>query len=112
MAPRRRQACQRSGWSGGAVLGRGSEEQAKGREEWLSRAFVVLVRATEGVLGLCPGLATAAARWRPAGGSGRRGTAGEAPARSKKRWRGLGAMRGCQREAEVAGWLSTAGGRR
>ena len=27
--------------------------------------------------GLCSGLATAAARWRPAGCSGRRGTAGE-----------------------------------
>ena len=60
----------------GGVLGRGSEEQAKGREEWLPRAFVVLMRATEGVLGLCPGLATAVARWRPTGGSGRRGTVG------------------------------------
>jgi len=87
---------------GGAVLGRGSEEQAKGREEWLSRAFVVLVRATEGVLGLCPGLATVAAGWRPAGGSGlggARGMAGEAPARGNRRGRRSSATRGCQREA-------------
>ena len=55
------------------VLGRRSGEQAKGRKDCVAGVFVVLVRATEGVLGLCPGLATAAARWRPAGGSGRRG---------------------------------------
>ena len=33
----------------------------------------MLVRALEGVLGLCGELATAASRWRPRDGSGRRG---------------------------------------
>ena len=55
------------------VLGSGSEEQAKGRKEWVAGVFVVLVRALEGVLGCCSGPSTAAARWRPRGGSGRRG---------------------------------------
>jgi len=34
--------------------------------------------------GLCLGRATATVRWRPRGGSGRRGTAREAPARGKE----------------------------
>jgi len=56
---------------------------------------------------LCLGRATATARWRPRGGSGRRGTAREAPARGKegggrlrrdawklagRRWRGEAAL--------------------
>ena len=63
---------------------------------------MVLVRATEGVLGLCPGLATVAARWQSADGSGlggARGTAGEAPARGNGRGRRSSATRGHQREA-------------
>jgi len=59
--------------------------------------------------GLCLGRATATARWRPRGGSGRRSTAREAPARGKegsgrlrrdawklagRRWRGEAALHG------------------
>ena len=93
----------------GSVLGRGSEENAKEREEWISGVLVRLVRALGVGGGLCLGRATATARWRPRGGSGRRGTAREAPARGKegggrlrsdawklpgRKWRGEAALHG------------------
>ena len=49
------------------VLWRGSNEQVKGRAEWDARVYVVLVRVLGEGGGLCSGLATAAARWRPRG---------------------------------------------
>jgi len=52
---------------GGDVLGSGSNEQAKGRAEWDAGVYVVLVRALGEGGGLCSGLATVAARWRPRG---------------------------------------------
>ena len=55
------------------VLGCGNAEQAKERVEWLAGAFVRLVRALGEGGGLSLGRATATARWRPCGGSGRRG---------------------------------------
>ena len=61
----------------GDVQRRGSEENAKEREEWISGAFCKLVRALGEGGGLCLGQATATARWRPAGCSGRRGMAVE-----------------------------------
>ena len=81
------------------VLGSGSEEQAKERVEWLAGAFVRLVRALGEGGGLSLGRATATARWRPWGGSGRRGEGRGAPAQGKGRWRRSSAMRGRQREA-------------
>jgi hypothetical protein len=87
----------------GGVLRRGSEGNAKEREEWISGAFVVLMRVLGEDGGLCSGRSTAALRWRPRGrfwarrgawhgreGSSARQQAGEeeqrdawAPARSK-----------------------------
>jgi hypothetical protein len=58
------------GLDGGGVLERGSEEKAKGRGERIAGVFIVL-----------------------------RGTAGEAPARGKKRWRRSGATRGAVLQA-------------
>jgi hypothetical protein len=51
----------------GGVLGRGSEEKAKERTEWGAGVYVVLVHALGEGGGLCSGLATAEARWRPRG---------------------------------------------
>ena len=85
------------------VLWRGSKEQAKGRTEWKAGVFVVPVRVLGEGGGLCLGQATATARWRPAGCSGRRGTAGEAPARNQGWWRSIRATCGRQRDAEH-GW--------
>jgi len=81
------------------VLGCGNAEQAKERVEWLAGAFVRLVRALGEGGGLSLGRATATARWRPCGGSGRRGEGRGAPAQGKGRWRRSSAMRGRQREA-------------
>src|SRR6185503_11155879 len=53
------------------VLWRGSEEQTKERAEWKAGVFVVPVHALGEGGGLCLGRATATARWRPAGCSGR-----------------------------------------
>ena len=64
-APRRRQACRRSEWSGSGVLWRGSEEKAKEQAEWLSGVLVRLVRALGEGGGLCSERSTAALRWRP-----------------------------------------------
>ena len=52
---------------GGAVLGRGSTEKAKGGEEKLAGVEVVLVRARDEGGRLCNGRSTAASRWRPRG---------------------------------------------
>ena len=49
----------------------------------------MLVRALEGVLGLCGELATAASRWRPRGGSGRVAREGKGQREAKERWRRL-----------------------
>jgi hypothetical protein len=61
----------------------------------------VLLHARDRGLGLYSEPATATARWRPLGGSGRRGERRELQRAAKKRWRRLGATRGCQREEEV-----------
>ena len=71
------------GWSGGGVLGRGIAEQAKERVEKVSGVFVRLVRALGEGGGLSLGRATATARWRPCGGSGRRGEGGGTSARQR-----------------------------
>ena len=69
----------------------------------------MLVRALEGVLGLCGELATAASRWRPRGGSGRVAREVEGQREAKKRWRRLWATRGRQRDGKRRpGSLSTA----
>jgi len=69
----------------------------------------VLVRALEGVLGLCGELATAASRWRPRGGSGRVAREVEGQREAKERWRRLWATRGRQRDGKRRpGSLSTA----
>ena len=81
------------------VLGRLSGEKLKRRKEWVFGVFVVLVRVIEGGLGLCPGLATAAARWRARGRLWAAWRREGAPARVKKRWRRSSATRGCQRES-------------
>ena len=62
--------------------------------------------------GCCAARATAAARWRPAGGSGRVARRGEGTARGKSGGGSLGATRGCQRKQEVAGEAAQSGGRR
>ena len=49
----------------------------------------MLVRALEGVLGLCGELATAASRWRPRGGFGRMAREGKGQREAKERWRRL-----------------------
>ena len=99
-APRRRQACRRTGWSGGGVLRRGSEERAKERGESVSGVFVVLGRTRGEGGGLCSGLATATARWRPAGCSGRRGKARRHQRGQRRAVGSSRATRGIQRDAE------------
>ena len=69
----------------------------------------MLVRALEGVLGLCGELATAASRWRPAGSLGARGTGWRGPARSQRAVEEVRATRGRQRDGKRRpGSLSTA----
>ena len=69
----------------------------------------MLVRALEGVLGLCGELATAASRWRPRGVSGRVAREVEGQREAKERWRRLWATRGRQRDGKRRpGSLSTA----
>ena len=65
------------------VLVCGNAEQAKERVEWLAGAFVRLMRALGEGGGLSLGRATATARWRPCGGSGRRGEGGGTSARQR-----------------------------
>ena len=50
--------------------------------------------------GLCSGLSTAALRWRPHGGSGRRGRAGRLQRKAKEGGGSIRATRGSQRDAE------------
>ena len=57
--------------SGGGVLERGSEEKVKELSDYLAGVLVVLMRARGESGGLYPVLSTVAARWRPAGESGR-----------------------------------------
>src|SRR6185312_5989988 len=52
---------------GGGVLRCGSEERAKERVKSTPGVLVGLGRSLEGRGGRCPGLSTAAARWRPSG---------------------------------------------
>ena len=82
------------------VLGSGSEERAKERGETVSGVFVVLGRARGEGGGLCSGLATAAARWRPAGCSGRRGKARRHQRGQRRAVGSSRATRGSQRDAE------------
>ena len=78
---------------GGAGLGSLGRERAIERGECVAELSVVLMRSIDGGLGLCPGLATAAARWRPrslteAAWRGKEGSsAGESGARG---------LRGCR----------------
>ena len=62
-------------WSGGGVPGCLGRERARGRGEKIKESSLVLMRARERSGELCPGRATAAARWQPRGGSGRCGVA-------------------------------------
>ena len=95
----------------GGVLRRGSEENAKEREEWISGAFVVLMRVRGKSGGLCSGLSTAALRWRPHGGSGRRGRAGRLQRKAKEG--GEGAARRVEATRQAGGGAGAAlhGGR-
>jgi len=58
---------------GSSVPSSGSGELAKERGMKLSGVLVLRLRARNRALGVCLGRATATARWRPRGGSGRRG---------------------------------------
>ena len=58
---------------GSSVPSSGSGELAKERGMKLSGVLVVRLRARNRALGVCLVRATATARWRPRGGSGRRG---------------------------------------
>jgi hypothetical protein len=60
-------------WSGGGVPGCLGRERARGRGEKIKESSLVLMRAREKRGGLCPGRATAASRWRPAGAHWARG---------------------------------------
>ena len=62
----------------------------------------MLGRTRVGVLGLCAGLATAAARWRPRGLPGWRGEDRKLQREGKRAARSSGATRGCHGEQEVA----------
>ena len=106
-APRRRQACRRSRWSGGGVLWRGSEEKAKEQAQWLSGVPVRLVRALGEGGGLCSERSTAALRWRPRADLG--GVARQGRLQREARSGGEGWERrvGASVKQEVAGWLST-----
>jgi len=95
---------------GGCVLGSGSGETAKERGERFAGVLVVLVRATGESGRLYPVLSTAAARWRPAGGSGRVARRGEGTARGKSGGGSLGATRGAASRQEVAPWPFHSGG--
>ena len=60
-------------WRGGGVPGCLGRERARGRGEKIKESSLVLMRAREKRGGLCPGRATAASRWRPAGAHWARG---------------------------------------
>ena len=95
----------------GGVLKWGSMEKAKGGEESLAGAFMVLVCALGEGGGLYSGRSTAALRWRPRGGSGRRGEAGRLQRKPRRAVGSIRAMRGSQCDAERGrGRPSTAGG--
>ena len=98
--------------SDGGVLERGSEEKAKERGERVAEVLVVLMRARGESGGLYPVLSTAAARWRPLGGSVLVARRGERQREAKGRWRRSGETRRCQRKQEVAGKADQRGGRR
>ena len=68
---------------GGAGLGSLGRERAIERGECVAELSVVLMRSIDGGLGLCPGLATAAARWRPRSPLGMAWRGEEAPARGE-----------------------------
>ena len=72
---------------------------AKERRERVARLLVVLVRVRAESGGLYLGRATAAARWRPAGALGARGTGRQTPARGVESGGGLGATRGTTQQA-------------
>jgi hypothetical protein len=80
--------------NGGAGLGKLGRERARERGERVVELPGVLMRAIERSGGLCPGRATAAARWQPRGASGRRGEGRGGPARRKRASRSFYATRG------------------
>ena len=75
--------------------------EAKQVGEKKAAVLWVLKRARISGLSCCSGLATAASRWRPRDGPGRRGEGRELQREEGGRWGGSGATRGCQREAKA-----------
>ena len=63
----RRRLAHRSSGGGSGVLGFRGGDLARKREKQNEGVLLVLLRARGGEPGHCPGLATAAARWRPSG---------------------------------------------
>ena len=98
------------GWSspgfkrgGDGVLQRGSEERAKERVKSTPGVLVGLGRSLEGRGGHCPGLSTAASRWRPPGWLWKRRGA----------WLGWGGSSARQQEGEEVvrdAWVPAHGG--
>ena len=101
---------------GSSVPSSGSGELAKERGMKLSGVLVLRLRARNRALGVCLGRATATARWRPRGGSGRRGV--HAPGQrsslgggGKPSWRRVEAsamQEGARGRPRAAGWRRTA----
>ena len=87
--------------NGGAGLGKLGRERARERGEHVVELPRMLMRAIDGGPGCCAARATAAARWQPRGGSGRRGEGRGGPARGQGRWRRSSATRGRQHEAKA-----------
>ena len=88
---------------GGGVLRCESEERAKERTKSSPGVCVVLGRSLEEGGELCPGLSTAASRWRPSRRlwklRGRVAREEEGQREARGRWRRSSATRGCQRAA-------------
>ena len=75
---------------------------ARKREKQTEGVLLVLLRARGGEPGHCPGLATAAARWRPSGARVCVAETGKLQREGKRAARSSGATRGCHGEQEVA----------
>ena len=75
---------------------------ARKREKQNEGVLLVLLRARGGEPGHCPGLATAAARWRPSGAQVCVAETGKLQREGKRAARSSGATRGCHGEQEVA----------
>ena len=92
-------------WSSGGdsgVLGFRGGDLARKREKQTEGVLLVLLRARGGEPGHCPGLATAAARWRPSGARVCVAETGKLQREGKRAARSLGTTRGCHGEQEVA----------